>query len=78
MDVCAANALRWTELGVKGVSRACSANPANAIGLPNTGKVEAGYDADLTIFRLQDGMPKDGEALDVVATVLKGEVVYNS
>jgi N-acetylglucosamine-6-phosphate deacetylase len=73
LDTCAANALRFTELGLAGVARATSTNPARLLGLEaQKGRVAPGYDADLTLFRL----PPDDGPLEIVATVLGGEIVY--
>jgi N-acetylglucosamine-6-phosphate deacetylase len=71
LDDCAANILRWGTLSPSGLAKTAATNPARVLGLPNTGKVEAGYDADLTIYRETESGP-----LDIMATVLKGEVLY--
>jgi N-acetylglucosamine-6-phosphate deacetylase len=73
LDTCAANALRFTDLGMAGVARAAATNPARLLGLDDRkGRVAPGYEADLTLFRLREG---DGP-LEIVATVRHGEVVY--
>jgi N-acetylglucosamine-6-phosphate deacetylase len=73
LDTCAANALRFTDLGIDGVARAAATNPARLLGLDDRkGRVAAGYDADLTLFRLPEG---EGP-LEIVATVRGGEVIY--
>jgi N-acetylglucosamine-6-phosphate deacetylase len=73
MDTCFANTLRFTDLGMAGVARAASTNPARLLGRGDRkGRVAPGFDADLTLFRLTDG---DGPA-EIVATVRAGEVAY--
>jgi N-acetylglucosamine-6-phosphate deacetylase len=75
LDTCVANALRFTDLGLAGIARAASTNPARVLGLEDRkGRVAAGYDADLTLFRVPSG---DGP-LEIVATVLGGDVVYRA
>ena len=71
LDTCAANALRWTELGMNGISQAVASNSARILGLKNSGKVEVGNDADLTLFRETKSGP-----VEIVATVLKGEFLF--
>jgi N-acetylglucosamine-6-phosphate deacetylase len=73
MDTCAANALRFTDLGMSGVARAASTNPARLLGLGDRkGRVAPGYDADLTLFRQNEG---DGP-MEIIATVRAGKAVY--
>ena len=71
LDTCAANTLRWTELGMSGLTQVASTNPARVLGLKNTGYINLQHDADLTLFRETKTGP-----LEIVATVLKGEVLY--
>lgn len=75
LDVCAANALRWSEIGMPGLARALSSNPARILNLKNTGSVEAGRDADLTIFRFDRATKSP---LQIEATILKGEVLFQA
>lgn len=50
-------------------------NPARLLGLDDrVGSIETGKDASMTLFRWADGQDK----LDVVATVVRGEVVYRA
>jgi N-acetylglucosamine-6-phosphate deacetylase len=75
MDTCVANALRFTDLGMAGTARAAGNNPARILGLDDRkGRVAAGCDADLTLFRV----PSNDGPLDIVATVRGGEVVYRA
>src|SRR5262249_53774543 len=47
MEMCAANALRFTDLGMAGVAQAAGENPARILGLEGRkGRVSPGYDAD--------------------------------
>jgi N-acetylglucosamine-6-phosphate deacetylase len=72
LDTCAANALRFTDLGMAGVVQAASTNPARLLGLDaRKGRVAAGYDADLTLFRVLE----NGGPLEIVATYRGGERV---
>jgi N-acetylglucosamine-6-phosphate deacetylase len=74
LDTCVANALRFTDLALAQVARCASAIPARILGLEATsGHLRAGYSADLTLFRVPDTGP-----LEIVATVLAGEVVYRA
>lgn len=75
LDTCVANALRWTELGMSGIAKTTSTNPARLLGLrERKGKVAVGYDADFTLFREAKG---DGP-IEIVGTVLGGEVLYRA
>src|SRR5690606_4786132 len=65
LDVCVANALRWTELGMAGIAQSVATNPANLLDLENTGNVKVGNLADVTLFRETPEGP-----LDIVATIL--------
>jgi N-acetylglucosamine-6-phosphate deacetylase len=71
LDTCAANYLRWTGGGMSGLTKAIAYNPAAILDLPQTGQLEVGKDADLTLFRETSEGP-----LEIAATVLKGEAVY--
>lgn len=73
LDTCVANAIRWTDLGIGPAVRAASETPARVLGLAGRkGRVAAGFDADISLFRL----PAGDEPLVVVMTVRSGEVVY--
>jgi N-acetylglucosamine-6-phosphate deacetylase len=75
LDTCVANALRFTDLGMAGIARAAAANPARVLGLEERkGRVAPDFDADLTLFRV----PAGEGALEIVATVLGGEVVFRT
>jgi len=73
LDVCVANALRWTELGMSGITQSVSTNPANLLDLKNTGNVKVGNLADLTLFRETPEGP-----LDIVAAILEGKVLFQA
>jgi N-acetylglucosamine-6-phosphate deacetylase len=72
LDTCVANALRFSDLTLAQAVRCVTAIPARILGLEaRKGHLLPGYDADLTLFRLHDAGP-----LEIVATLLAGEVVY--
>jgi N-acetylglucosamine-6-phosphate deacetylase len=73
LDTCAANYLRWTNGGMNGLIKAISQNPAQILELENAGQVAVGNDADLTLFRETENGP-----LEVVATLTKGEILYQA
>ena len=52
-----------------------SGNPARLLGIEDrVGSVEIGKEASLSLFRWEEGQEK----LDVVATVVRGQVVYEA
>jgi N-acetylglucosamine-6-phosphate deacetylase len=70
LDTCVANAVRFTDFSLQQVIDCVSANPARLMGLDDKkGRIEIGYDADLTLFQLADDGP-----LQVAATVCSGEL----
>lgn len=72
LDTGVANALRFTDLGMPGVVRAVTANPARLLGLDDRkGRLAPGCDADLTLFRLSES----GE-VEIVATIREGLMIY--
>jgi N-acetylglucosamine-6-phosphate deacetylase len=71
LDVCMVNALQWTDMDLGQVVACVTEVPARVLRLPAKGRIERGYDADMTLFRLADHGP-----LEVVATVTAGEIVY--
>jgi N-acetylglucosamine-6-phosphate deacetylase len=74
LDVCVANALRFTDLSLAQTVACVSAVPARILGLEDRkGHMEVGQDADLTLFRIPDTGP-----LEIAATVCAGEVVYHA
>ncbi len=73
LDLCLANALRWTDLGMDGVMQTVTSTPARLLGWENKGQLAPGFDADITLFRT----PDEG-ALEIVATVSDGELVYRA
>jgi len=74
LDVCVANALRFTDLSLAQIVACVSAVPARILGLEGCkGFVEVGHDADLTLFRVPDVGP-----LEIAATVCVGEVIYHA
>jgi N-acetylglucosamine-6-phosphate deacetylase len=80
LDVCVANALRWTELGMVGIAQTVSANPAQLLDLENTGSVKVGNLADLTLFRYNDDvtLSEAFAPLEIVATILEGKVLFQA
>lgn len=74
LDVCVANALRFTDLSLAQVADCVSAVPARILGLENRkGYLQLGHDADLTLFRVPEAGP-----LEVAATVCAGEVIFHA
>ena len=73
LDVCVANALRWTELGMAGIAQSVATNPAQLLDLENTGSVKIGNLADLTLFRETEDGP-----LEIVAAILEGKVLFSA
>ncbi len=74
LDVCVANALRFTDLSRAQVMACVSAIPARILGLEGRkGHLRVGHDADLTLFRIPETGP-----LEIVATVCAGEVVSHA
>lgn len=80
LDVCVANALRWTELGMAGIAQCVATNPAQLLDLENTGKVKVGYLADLTLFRYDEDVTLSGARapLEIIATILEGKVLFQA
>lgn len=74
LDLCVANAMRFTGLSLAQVTRCVTAIPARILGLEaSKGHVQVGRDADLTLFRVPDDGP-----LQVTATLLGGELLYRA
>ena len=74
LDTGIANALRFSDLSLAQVVRSATTLPARLLGLESRkGHLQAGYDADLTLFRVREEGP-----LEIVATVLGGEVVWQA
>jgi N-acetylglucosamine-6-phosphate deacetylase len=72
LDTCIANALRFSDLTVAQATRSASAIPARILGLEGRkGRLQVGYDADVTLFRVRAEGP-----LELVGTVCGGEIVY--
>lgn len=74
LDVCVANALRFSDLSLVQAVHCASTVPARILGLEGRkGRLQVGCDADITAFRVRESGP-----LEIVATVCAGEVVYRS
>jgi N-acetylglucosamine-6-phosphate deacetylase len=74
LDVCVAHMLRTAPLTLAEVVQCVTAIPARILGVEHRkGHLRAGYDADLTLFRLPQRGP-----LAIVATVCGGEIVYGN
>ncbi len=73
LDTCAANYLRWTNGGMNGLVQAIAGNPAQILGLENSGQIDVGKSADFTLFRESETDP-----LDIVATITSGEILYHA
>jgi N-acetylglucosamine-6-phosphate deacetylase len=80
LDVCLANALRWTDLGMSGVMATVTSTPAHLLGWQSKGSLAPGFDADLTLFRVPEtnGAPDADGPLEIVATVRGGQIVYQA
>lgn len=73
LDMGIPNMVAVTDASLSDAIDMASINPAHLLGVDDrVGSVEAGKEASLTLFRWQEGQDK----LDVVATVVKGNVVY--
>lgn len=72
LDECVLNALRWTELGIAGVTRAAAENPARVLALADRGVIEVGKRADFVLFRVP---PESGKKLDIVAVMQDGKFI---
>ena len=74
LDMCIANALRFTDLSLAQVIGCASTIPARILGLEDyKGRLQIGDDADLTLFRIPEHGP-----LEIAATVCAGEVIYRA
>ncbi len=72
LDVCVANALRFTDMSVSEAVRSVTAIPARILGTESIkGHLKVGYDADLTLFKVQDTGP-----LEIASVIRSGQVVY--
>ncbi len=68
MDQHVRNAVRFLGIPVQDVFQLCSANPAVVAGASaRKGRIEPGFDADVVLLN---------EALEVVATVCRGEIAF--
>jgi imidazolonepropionase-like amidohydrolase len=63
-----------------GIAQSVATNPANLLGLENTGSVKVGNLADLTLFRYnEDATLSEALApLEIVATILEGKVLFQA
>lgn len=74
LDVCVANALRFSDLTLAQACRCAATVPARLLGLEGRkGSLQVGHDGDVTAFRVREDGP-----LEVVATVCAGEVVFRA
>jgi len=72
---CVANAVRFTGLGLADIVPLATLNPARALGIDDrVGSVEVGKDATLTLFRWDEDAP----AIEIVATVVRGQIAYRA
>ncbi|MFC6737310.1 amidohydrolase family protein, partial [Halolamina salina] len=84
--------VRAAGLTLERVRDLVAANPAERFGLPEKGRVEVGYDADLTLVDLDDAEPiradslhtkcdwtpfEGREAVFPELTIVDGEIVYD-
>ena len=68
LDTCIANAWRWTDMDLAQAVACATEVPARVLGLASKGRIAAGCDADLTLFRVGSEGP-----LEIVATIVRGE-----
>jgi N-acetylglucosamine-6-phosphate deacetylase len=69
------NAVKFTDASLADAIEMTSINPARLLGVDDrVGSVEVGKEASLTLFRWAKGQEK----LDIVATVVRGNIVYRS
>lgn len=74
LDVCVANALRWSGLSLAETVSTVSATPARLLRRDaDKGRLGPGCDADFTLFRIRPTGP-----LEIVATVVAGTPVYRA
>lgn len=72
LDTCVANMLRFSDFTVAQATRCASAIPARILGLEGRkGRLQVGYDADITLFRTRETGP-----LEIAGTLCGGELVY--
>jgi N-acetylglucosamine-6-phosphate deacetylase len=72
LDTCIAHAARTTDFSLAEAIGCATAVPAGLLGLgEKKGRLDVGYDADLTLFRTREAGP-----LEIVATITGGEVAY--
>lgn len=74
LDTCLANLYRHSGYSEAEAVRTVTANPAKVLGLTDTGRLEPGCRADLTAFK----WPADGGRIEVLASVVAGEVRYRA
>ena len=69
------NAVTYTDASLAEAIEMASINPARLLGVDDrVGSVEVGKEASLSLFRWREGQEK----LDVVATVVRGNIVYQA
>lgn len=69
------NAIKVTDASLSDAIEMTSINPARLLGVDDRlGSVEVGKEASLTLFRWNEGQEK----MDIVATVVRGKVVYEA
>jgi N-acetylglucosamine-6-phosphate deacetylase len=74
LDVCVANAVRFSDITISQAMICASRIPAEILGLDaSKGRIKPGYDADLTLFRYCEDGP-----LEIVATVCAGRLIYDN
>ncbi len=72
MDKNINNLMRWLDLPEQKIWAMATANPARLLKLKNIGKIRAGADADLVLWK------KEGEDYHAVCTWVKGRCVYKN
>lgn len=72
LDTCVANAARWTGLAMGRVVECVTRIPARLLRAEaRKGRMQPGFDADFTLFRLPTSGP-----LQIAATICAGEILY--
>ena len=75
MDRGIPNTVKVTDATLADAIEMTSINPARLLGVDDRlGSIEVGKEASLTLFRWDEGQ----EQMDIVATVVRGKVVYQA
>ncbi len=67
LDTCIVNAWRWTDMDLAQAVACATEVPARVLDLERKGRIAAGFDADLTLFRIAPDGP-----MEIIATIVGG------